>query len=439
MFTNKKIKRKYISQLAWILFTGIALFLTLNKHSKSGYFNYHSEIWADKSGYYVYLPAALKFNFNPQNFPDSIDINTGNSFQLDYDNNKVITKYTYGVALLQLPFYFAADFLTNMCNIEPNGYTELYHKFINVASIFYLVLGLFLLSKYLKTKFSKRIVFLTLTSIFLGTNLYFFSIDETGMSHVYSFFLFSMFIYFLQRTKFLTNDKISDAIFLGIVSGLIVIVRPTNAIFIFSFLFLDIKNKEEILIRIKRIFRLKTFIPLLVSCFIIILPQLLYWNYLSGSLLYYSYSHEGFNWASPKILQVWFSPDNGLFLYSPMYLVIILTLIYMIINRIYNVSFILVIFLALTYIFSCWWDWSFGCSLGARNYIEYLALFSIPLAFLFQKLTHLNKIKSSIFYIMIFLIIIYNLKMTYSFDECFQGEGDWDWSAYVELLLSPVK
>lgn len=259
------------------------------------------------------------------------------------------------------------------------------------------------------------------------------------MTHVYSFFLFSAFIYLLNRTRFLQNNKISEAILLGVISGLIIVVRPTNAIFLISFLLLDIENKEVILIRLNRIFRPKTLIPLLIAFIIAILPQLLYWNYLSGSPFYYSYGHEGFNWSSPKILHIWFSPNNGLFLYGPMYLLMILSLIYMIKDRIYNVSFILLIFLGLTYIFSCWWAWDFGCSFGGRNYIEYLTLFSIPLAFSFQKFSQSSKLKLNLFYILIFAIIIYNLKMIYSFDECLHIDGDWDWNSYIEFLRSPVK
>jgi hypothetical protein len=44
------------------------------------------------------------------NFLDSIDILTGDGFSLR--NGKVITKYTYGVSLLQFPFYLTADILT---------------------------------------------------------------------------------------------------------------------------------------------------------------------------------------------------------------------------------------------------------------------------------------------------------------------------------------
>jgi len=184
------MKNRYIYWIGLVLFFGVLLFLTFNKHSKSGYFNYHSEIWADKAGYYSYLPAALRFKFNPDNFPDSIDHKTGNGFNLDYKNKKVRTKYTYGVALLQLPFFCIADVLSNPLNFESNGFSPIYHWCINVASIFYLMLGLIFLFLFLKTSFGTQTSFLVTISIFLGTNLFYYSIDETGMSHIYSFFLF---------------------------------------------------------------------------------------------------------------------------------------------------------------------------------------------------------------------------------------------------------
>src|SRR5262245_16874595 len=134
-----------------ILCTALLLFLTFNRHSRSGYFNYHSEVWTDKAGYYVYLPAALKFSFNPLSFPDSIDVKTGNGFTLDFENNKVRTKYTYGVALMQLPFYFIADLLCPMLGQKPDGFSPVYQKMINVAAIFYVMLGCCALYAFLVT------------------------------------------------------------------------------------------------------------------------------------------------------------------------------------------------------------------------------------------------------------------------------------------------
>ena len=434
-----KKSHKYIYRILVICFAGIILFLTFNRHSKSGYFNYHSEIWADKAGYYVYLPAAFKFKFNPDNFPESIDNKTGHGFKLDYENKKVLTKYTYGVALLQLPFFLIADTLAESLNFKANGFSPVYHWSINVASIFYLILGLFFLGKFLKIHFKSNIICLVLLSIFLATNLYYYSIDETGMSHVYSFSLFCLYLYLLQRTNYLLIQNFWKIVLFGIVCGLIILIRPSNVIFLSAYFFLDINSKSDVFLRLKRLLLPKIFLPIIFSAFIIILPQLLYWKYAHGSLITYTYGNEGFNWTDPKLLQTWFSPNNGLFLYSPFYFVIIASLIYMIRKGIKNGVFILVLFLAISYVFSSWWDWGFGCCYGARNYVEYLAIFSIPLAYLYKNINRLNTGKIIGFWLLIFILIIFNLKMIYSYDVCFYGAGNWDWDAFFKLVVSPTK
>ncbi|MFK5857427.1 MAG: glycosyltransferase family 39 protein [Bacteroidota bacterium] len=433
------MKAKYLYTI-WILcFLGITLFLTFNRHSKSGYFNYHSEIWADKAGYYVYLPAAFKFNFNPENFPDSIDVNTGNGFTLDEKNGKVITKYTYGVALMQLPFFYLAELLADPLNFERNGFSPIYHWSINVASVFYLVLGLFFLYKFLNTRFDKRSSLLTILSIFLATNLYYYSIDETGMSHIYSFSLFCMFLYFLQITNYLKKHGYWKSLIFGLLMGLIILIRPTNILFLSTFFFLDINDKTDIFSRIKRLINYKVLIPILFGVFVIILPQLLYWNYTSGLLINYSYDNEGFNWLSPRFLNTWLSPNNGLFLYTPFYFLIIGSLFLMIRNKKVNGIFILILFLTISYTFSSWWAWSFGCSFGARSYVEYLSIFSIPVAYSFYEIRKLKTIKIISFSIIILVFIAFNLKMIYSYDGCFYGKKDWDWNTYIELIESPTK
>ena len=70
----------------------------------------------------------------------------------------------------------------------------------------------------------------------------------------------------------------------------------------------------------------KVFGLVLLGSVLMLLPQLLYWNYLNGSWVTYSYGNEGFNWLNPKLLNTWFSPNNGLFLYTPFYFLILLTL-----------------------------------------------------------------------------------------------------------------
>ena len=185
----KKTERKFL-YLVLILLLGIMIFLTLNRHSKSGYYNYHSEIWADKAGYYVYLPATFKYAFNPDEFPDSMDVRTGYGFSLDLKDHKIRTKYTCGVALMQIPFYFLADVLTTPLHQKADGFSPVYHRAVNVAAVFYLLAGILFLYLFLRNYFKISVTVLVLASLVLGTNLYYYAIDETGMSHVYSFALF---------------------------------------------------------------------------------------------------------------------------------------------------------------------------------------------------------------------------------------------------------
>ncbi len=66
-------------------------------------------------------------------------------------------------------------------------------------AVVYLILGLFFLKRFLDHYFRGWIPYLAVILVFAGTNLYFFSIDEGLMSHVYSFFLFSLFLFLVKK------------------------------------------------------------------------------------------------------------------------------------------------------------------------------------------------------------------------------------------------
>lgn len=103
---------------------GLFLFLALNRHSHSKPFTYHSELWADKSGYNVYLPALFIYDFNSDNVPEDIINKTGHGFFLDTVNHVIATKYPYGVALMQAPFWLLAHYASTV----KDGYSIYYQK-----------------------------------------------------------------------------------------------------------------------------------------------------------------------------------------------------------------------------------------------------------------------------------------------------------------------
>ena len=416
--------------LFWILLTALLVFLAFNRHSKTGIYYYRSQIYADKAGYYVYLPAAFIYKFDANLFPDSVDIKTGNGFQLDTVNNKVRTKYLYGVSVMELPFFMIAHLLASPLGFEANGFSLIYHWAIDLAALFYLLLSFLLLYKILRQQFSNKTTLLTLFFLFAGTNLFYYSIQETGMSHVYSFFLFSLWIYQLSFWRKLNRSPALFGFTSGLVAALIVVVRPLNLLF----LLLSIFFNHDFSQRIKAQLQWRFILPFLLTIVLVASPQLAYWNYLSGSFFTNPYPGESFtNWANPRIVEFLFSPNNGLLLYNPIVLILFAGLVFMMLHKKENARLISITILLLIFISASWWSWHFGCGFAARNFVEYYVLLSFPLAYLIR-FPKAKKVKI-LFYLLLLLFSAYNLKMIYSYGGCWFGEDNWDWAQYAHWIL----
>lgn len=414
----------------WIFLTTLLIFLAFNRHSKTGIYYYRSQIYADKAGYYVYLPATFIYQFDANSFPDSVDVKTGNGFQLDTVNNKIATKYFYGASLMQLPFFLLAHWLAPPLGFEANGFSLIYHWAIDLAAVFYLLLSFILLHKILRQRFSEKTAFLSITFLFVGTNLFYYSIQETGMSHVYSFFLFTAWIYQLTFWQKLDKRPVLFGFTSGLVAVLIVFVRPLNMLFLFMSIFFD----RDFLQRIRAQIHWRFLLPFLLTIILLATPQLAYWKYLSGSFIADTYAGENFsNWMNPKVIEFLFAPNNGLFIYNPIVLFIFLGLAFMVRRKKENAWLILITVLLLIYSSASWWSWSFGCGFAARNFVEYYVLLSFPLAYLIQQPK--QKSVEFLFYFLLILFSLYNLKMIYSFGGCWFGEDNWDWLQYTHWIL----
>jgi hypothetical protein len=61
-------------------------------------------------------------------------------------------------------------------------------------------------------------------------------------------------------------------------------------------------------------------------------------------------------------------------------------------------------------VFASWWDWSFGCSFGARSFVEYLSIFSIVIAYGVKYTFQLGAKKRALVYLITFAIIAFTAK-----------------------------
>ncbi|MBC8179718.1 hypothetical protein H8E88_01220 [candidate division KSB1 bacterium] len=417
-----------------ILFIG-ALLLTFSFHLKKDHFTWGGEIYADKAGYYMYLPASFFYHFDVEKAPQDIDIKTGNGFVINWGNHTFNTKYTCGVAVMLSPFFLLAHGISLVFSLpEQGGFSPLYHAMVNIAAVCYLILGLMLLKMVLAKYFSQLTQYLSILFIFIGTNLLYYTVEDTLMSHVYSFFLFSLFLFSAQ--KFWKKNRYSYFFLVALSGSMAILVRPTNFLLFTVFFFLDLTGWRDLLRRINLFVTPKYLITFILVLFLVLLPQFIYWKYLHDSYLFYSYGNEGFtNLADPKLFEVWFAPLNGLILYSPIVLVILAGMVIMIWRRNRNGWFFLILFFLLSYECASWQTWYFGCSFGQRSFVEYYAIFVIPFAFLIEEVT---RQKGMILKVVVLLFIVafsyYNIRMTAVYKKCFFG-STWDFTRFQVNLV----
>lgn len=373
---------------------------------------------SDGTGYFLYLPATIIYQDLKLDFfiDESKPYTAGkNVFDRTYnqeeaktagvrkiDNGNYLNKYTVGVAIMLLPFYLVGHVFTLIFNsANATGWSFFYQYFALYGGITYFLIGLKILKDILRKYFTISTTFLTLFAIVFGTNLFNYAFYENIFSHVYGFFIITLLIKLVP--KWLRNFNLRNSLIIGVLFGLAVAIRQTHIILVFIPLFYSVCNFKDL--RNRFLVFLKNYRYLLVAiltAFLVFLPQLLYWKYITGQWVYFSYHHESFDFYNPQILKVLFSVRKGLFFWSPVLLFSIFGIIFNKIKiRKYLLTFLIILSLQI-YIVSSWWSWEFGWSFGHRGFTDFSGFFALGLAS-FIHLFKNSKIKTLVTSILILL------------------------------------
>ena len=363
--------------------------------------------------YYSYLPAYfiahdMTFEaYNPQKKPhtywaDHIYCNDGPT-GLKY------TKMTMGMAIMYSPFFFTAHALAGKLGYEADGFTLPYKVAIAFSGLFYALLGLFFLRKVLLRFFSEKVSAFTLICIGAGTNLLYYASYESAMSHASGFCLFALFIFFSFR--WMDNPKFLNTLLLGVCFTLITLVRASNMVIILLPLLYGITGKKSLTDKIRVISsQWKNLLIVGAICFILMIPQFLYWKLVSGHYIFYAYGGEHFFFSHPFLLKGYFGYRKGWLLYTPM-MIFSFAGLFFLWKKIPALFLPTILFIILnSWIVLSWWCWWYGGSFGLRAFIESYALLAIPFAcfvdFAFRK------VWSSIVFILpaAFLIFLNNFQ-----------------------------
>jgi hypothetical protein len=377
-------------------------------------------------GYYQYLPVFFLQDWdNFRTLP----------WAKPYGEGRTLSVFTCGTAILQAPFFLAAHIITLATGMPATGYGTIYYFFIFLAGLFYASMGLLFLARSLTWYVPSKTAFMTTVLIFYGTNLFYYTIMGPGMSHLYSFFLISYFIY---RVPFF-YEKISLRTLLPVALpfALAVLVRPTNAVIFLYFLLFEAGTLKEMYIRILLLFR-KWYLMViwLLVLLLVFAPQMMYWHFVTGKWMIYSYQEEGFTFLkNPQVLTVLFGKRGGWFVYTPIMFIAGLTLIWMLRKKLFSSPAIFLTMLVIIYLNSSWWAPTFSACAGYRALVEFLPFMAFPLAYFYQNtVSGENRLLRRIFVVVFWIFVLYNIQFAFKYDSTVWWDREWSIHTLMRLL-----
>jgi hypothetical protein len=375
--SNKQLNL-FIALLALIVFSiGIKYRIIDNTNDKLRFID------GDGKGYYAYLPAALihhdlSFSFYEKDTAN-FGYNYSNTFVMS-QNGINVNKYTCGEALLLLPFFLLAMLWSFIFHMPIDGYNQAFQIFCGIGSFFYLVVGLIFTKKFLQQfNLSNMAIAGSLTALALGTNLLNYTINENSMSHVFSFAIIAAHAFLIKKYNAISSLK--GNVLMGITLGLVILIRPVNAIIVLAYPFLWDKNL--LLFFTKDVIRKLITVGLFAFCVAFI--QLIVWKIETGHFLVYSYKNEGFYFNKPPhFFDYLFGFRRGAFIYSPILFFALVGLVFLFKKNVKQFLSLFLFLIVLIYIHSSWWSWYYGDGFGERPLVDFYVFFALLIAFAFD-------------------------------------------------------
>jgi len=376
-------------------------------------------IVVDVLSYYAYLPATfiyhdLEFKFVEEN-PSAF---TQKFWLYNTPKNKPAILTTMGLSVLYFPFFILAHTITPFTPYLQDGFSPPYKFALMFSSLVYMITGLFFLKKILLQYFNKAVTATSIFMVALATNLLYYTTFEATVSHAYNFSLITIFLFLV--IKWYKNPGIQNTVLIGGLAGLITLIRPTNILVLLLFIFWDIGYWKQLIKRFQFFIRSYLLILLMIFAFVMVwTPQFIYWKFISGSFLYYSYGSEGGNFFfnNPQVFNQLFSYRKGWLLYTPVMIFALIGIIYLFKRKKGFFLPLFVYMLAMIYVLSSWWSWWNGGGYGLRSYIDLYGVLAIPLAAMIELGYRQKVLIRTITFLLIIFFTGFNLFQTWQYKK----------------------
>lgn len=340
-------------------------------------------IMTDGQGYYAYLPAIFLYQDLQFSFVDSLNQtyykeDKRAKFIVPSDEGNV-NKYFAGTAVLEAPFFLGGCALAAITGTPVDGYSWPFQLMIGLAAIVYLALGLYLLGSLLiGFGIKENAVLVTLLLIAFGTNLFYYTVYEPSMSHVFSFCTISAFLFFTWKTS--RRMSVSSVALAAVALGLTVLIRPTNVIVVLGIPVITAGLSGTYAL-IKRLLENKRALVAAIVAFVVFVSvQPIIYVLQTGSIMVWSYEGEGFNFLAPEFYNVLLSYRKGLLVYAPVLALAFLGTTVGFTKNLGRYMWLAVFLFVATWVIASWWMWYYGGCFGHRAFIDHYPFFAIGIA-----------------------------------------------------------
>jgi hypothetical protein len=334
-------------------------------------------------------------------------------------------------------------------HVAADGYSRPYLLAMAVTTACYGFFSLLLAFRVAQKYFEDRWSFFATVAIWLASSLPVYMYFNPSWSHAHSAFTVALYLWYWDRTRL--HRKATQWAILGLVAGLMANVYYPNVILlifplleVIHMLRVDQLNSNHFSIPIQK---------LALSCgvFVAVFVASLFPTFITRQIIYGSPFETGYpaiwtwNWGSPALVKVLFSSDHGIFSWTPILILAVAGLPFLIKRDALLGVGSLLTFLAFYYFIASYHDWDGLSSYGNRFFISLTPIFILGLSALLSSISSwLGKTTRTVVLVcsVLFLLTLWNAGFMFQWGTHMvspRGEISWSTMIHNQFVEVPLR
>ncbi len=416
----------------------------------------------DGVGYYSYIRAMLiehDLNFeydwlhaNPSFRLFRVDGNGHLTPQNYTATHHVDNHFTAGPAILWAPFLVVVHGVILGLNhwgghFQADGYSRPYVFTMAAATAIYGFGGLCFSFALARRYVEERWALISTAGVWFGSSLPVYMYLNPSWSHAHSAFAVGLFLWYWHSTR--EHRSLIQWAVLGAISGLMIDIYYPNA------LLLIVLGVEAFVAYTQSYRKSGKGGPAIIQIAcghllylgvtgIVLIPTFVTRHIIYGSAFNSGYTEKWF-WTDPKLVEVLFSSNHGLFSWTPLLVPAVFGLaLTWKQNRIVTISFVAV-FLAFLYLIASYENWRGISSFGNRFFVSLTPLFVLGLAMMLEFLSNFFASQRRALLtalVLVSLFILWNVGLIFQWGThlvAVRGPISWRTVTYNQFAVVPVR